>query len=1180
MEKRCLQATSRSVLMSLLLVVALIISMVGGGSLPAQAASVDSTNLWNQVKADYAAVTYTDLVKHTNPRVRFIDRHNAQTQLRRELGREPTPEEVDARVYEQYEARMNLGNTLSETKTRLDQLMPELLDAARGQGIDAEYLRTNKNPILLGLTYLQHYYTFDLAGKTPYDRMATGPNASAMITLLKNLGNSGYDRMVAQFSADTFRGFLARMTGQPSLTDYITNVLAAEAPGTTPDSWLAQTSKAIIIDRGTKTLFHKYATDPNVDDHLLPLLALSSASVYVGNIDQSISYGQTSTYGGDSETFRNALNRTLDEQIAFWAFWGRMSTTMNNINQTAHVVSYDNHKRGSETGTTARERWSPKYGQGVDPAVADFFYPLNKYSDFTFASGVAQGTDIRYWLSDALTRNGVNTYSHELTHIYEDLIWFNGKQMRNGVGHETYARGLYETEDNTPGVSEYAPYFNLNTAYELDQNRIQNASPSRFQTPSDVQGYMQGLMDVIYSLDAMEALAALKLDAAGKSAAFNKVVQEVDPSHAPTVDSFQPLSEAEANGITTLDQVVDAGLVSGRMLPKGNNPHTTIPYNEYVTAPLFEPIYAGQQTNASAVGGLSFRRNAHELLAEYGWENGLIAYVSNAYANDADALNAIMPEHGGNMATFKKAMFERRVSKFDRMKPVEGFANAAAIQEAMDQAVRADVAAIQAGSAPDLARSLAGGGRAVRDLKQRIFQSYLRSTNDFRDTIYKAPEPTEERETRTEEIPVEEEIILDDTILAGTPDEVVNPGQAGERELTYVYTLVNGQRQGEGRLENTRVTREMVKRQIRRGTKAMSLTPANVNAVDYTLPSEKLKISVSDNGTEKPVSEAGDVKFRFTVKETPTGGSVTGVPEAPVVPQANGELSAMDPWKFTGAGTFVIEVVQVPGNVEGIQYDTAPRTLTVVTEWEPVPDSAARRLVIKSVTFTKDGETITEMVLSNTVNKPSVTVEYRATVTNVTIPIQDEITDDPTLLVGTEMVISPGQAGEKRVTSNQRYIDGVADGEPEVTEEIITPMEKRQIRRGTKALVLTPGIVKPVQPADPGQGGNADQEQHKVGASVTVDLPIYPLWPGFLGGLTPSDPSGQPVVPLADNPQGQAPQEQGLPGTGKATVASPQVTVPGTKATVPGGLAMTGASSGALLVAGMLLGIGVLLRRR
>ena len=56
-----------------------------------------------------------------------------------------------------------------------------------------------------------------------------------------------------------------------------------------------------------------------------------------------------------------------------------------------------------------------------------------------------------------------------------------------------------------------------------------------------------------------------------------------------------------------------------------------------MTVPLYAPIYAGLQNDNGSVGGLLFRKTAFELLADRGWEDGFIPYVSNQYKNQAEA---------------------------------------------------------------------------------------------------------------------------------------------------------------------------------------------------------------------------------------------------------------------------------------------------------------------------------------------------------------------------------------------------------------------------------------------------------------------------------------------------------------------------------------------------------------
>lgn len=1016
-----------ALVMSLLL--ALIASPFGSVPASAQESTDRGTQTWEAVKSDFEALTYEDLVRYANPTLS----HSAQTllviQMTRELGRTPSPSEIFDRALPEFKATLNLEETFNALRPELDVLLPRIIGRANATNASPDRVRQERQALLLGLTYMRHYYSFDLAGQAAFERILNGSNGDSFINLLINIGKAGYRNLLASNSATLYTNHVRVLTGKKKITDFIVSELGT---GTSPNEWLRQTSKAVIVDKGTRTLFDKYSTDPFLDDHLLTLLAVKNDSIYVGNIDETISYGLTSTYGA---SLNEKLERALNEQQAFWAFWKRMTKTYSRLSERHHVVSYDNHKRGENTGADGPARWSPKFGAGTDPGVRDFFVPLGKYEKFYRANGVANGTDIRFWIADALSQGGVNTYTHELTHIYDQYLWFNGNKRRSGVGVEGFARGLYETENNTPGISQYAPYFNINMAYELGENRIQNASPTRFNEPADVQEYMQGLMDVIYSLDAMEALAALKMTNEQKAAAFNKVsLAPISTNSAPVGhkgDHFTPVTPQEMASVRTLHDVVDSGLVSGRLIPKGNTPYQTIPYNEYVIAPLFEPVYAGIQNPDGPTGALTFRRYAHELLAEYGWEKGLIAYVSNQYPTDTAALNAIMPEHQGSMATFKKAMMDRRVAKFKDMKPAAGFANATAMQAAMDAALAQDIAKIQAGATHDVNAGLAGGGHAVRDLKLAIFRSYLTQTNDFRTSIYT------EREGKV------------------------------SQELTATVTLMA-------------------------------------------------------EATPRAFAE-GD--FLFNLRGTDTASkAVKGLPTAPVPATVDGSVN-LGTLEFTAPGTYSFSISQVNRAQDKITYDQQEGTAVIEVEWasesadpkaqDEITAAGKDVLRIKSVTLSKNNQPVSKLLYTNTYTPERTETE---TVEEILIPIEDEIILNAHILAGTpDRILFDGQAGVITKRTVTRFIDGVQDGAPVVTETVTTAMKKRRIERGTKAMSI--------QPSQPRTG----RVTQPLTATVTLTTEGTPR-PFAAGdfkvtltrgaGTTEADISGLPAQPVSVSADG------------------------------------------------------------
>ena len=96
--------------------------------------------------------------------------------------------------------------------------------------------------------------------------------------------------------------------------------------------------------------------------------------------------------------------------------------------------------------------------------------------------------------------------------------------------------------------------------------------------------------------------------------------------------------------------------------------------------PLFTANYAAVENDNGVSGDVMVRRYAYDLLAEYGYYQGMVPYVSNLYAADAAAQGVVLSDafvlpriFGGQYATmadFKKGMFKKRSERKDDLKPV------------------------------------------------------------------------------------------------------------------------------------------------------------------------------------------------------------------------------------------------------------------------------------------------------------------------------------------------------------------------------------------------------------------------------------------------------------------------------------------------------------------------------
>ncbi|HFU4450430.1 TPA: ZmpA/ZmpB/ZmpC family metallo-endopeptidase [Streptococcus suis] len=713
-------------------------------------ANSDISNKVNQIKQELSTITYESLYPHLNHQVRFLDDTEIVKAYRLENGnQEPTPAEKQ-KIYMDL---LDMRASFNRVQTNLQQILTGVFEKANT--VDLDRVRAKKEQILAVLSYLDRRYSFTFGNYQAkdlilYHPQVFGGNGDSLDNLL-NLANVTYQDLTMAQSATAYQRKLAPITGQADLPSFIEKGVGLFEPNLTAEAWFKKTSKAHIVEStngyASSSLYEKTKTQA-MRNHLLPLLTLSSDSIYAISTSNTVNYGLKETYIDPNQvattqaTFQTNLVKYAEHQQEFLNFWHRMTQKKQEFANHPPIIVVDTVQKYGQPGN-ARALYSPKFGSNVLQGVGEFIRPLNLYSQFTTADAQANGsTSVNLFLKKSLTDDGQSAYTHELTHILDKVIWFNGFGRRTGQGAEVFARGLFESINNSLGTA-YDPSFNLNTAYTLTDNRTQNSHPSRFQTTEDMKTYMQGILDVVYTLDYAEAQSILKQNAADRAVLLNKIsLVPTTAANGQMTDSVTPIDENLAASLTSVSDFVDQSLISGRYKFDGLKTSGTARTNSYYVIPLFEPIYAGLQNNAGSGGDISFRRNAYDILGEYGYENGMVAYLSNQHANDQAALNAIMPEYGGNLATFKKAMFGRRIGKIDQLTPTAVAADFSEIQSKMDQAIADDLAQLKTNIAAG-SEYLSTRVSAVRNLKTSIYQAYLAATDEFRTSIYSQPKARE-----------------------------------------------------------------------------------------------------------------------------------------------------------------------------------------------------------------------------------------------------------------------------------------------------------------------------------------------------------------------------------------------------------------------------------------------------
>ncbi|HEL1969293.1 TPA: YSIRK-type signal peptide-containing protein [Streptococcus suis] len=697
------------------------------------------------LKDDFAAVTYESLYPHLSHQENFFEKIDLEKAIRQENGGSNLPaDQLQTLKQTAYMDMLDMRENFERVKAKIETTLTGIFE--KSSQVNVEDIRRNKEKVLAGLSYLDRQYSFEFGQYQAKDLILHYPQVfgggGSPLNTLSILNTLTYSDLTLGQSATTYQTKLAPITSQADIFSFVEKGVSLFEPSKTSEQWFKETSKAHLAESqspyGNSSLYQKLKSQARLNNHFIPLLTLPTDLVYAISTSNTVNYGLTESYvpSGDQTslaTFKANLQSYADDQESFLKFWNRISLNRDTLANHTPIIVVDSPQKLGTANQRVQELYSPKFGSKVLEGVKKFIRPLNLYQNFLQADGQANGnTSINLYLKKSLTEAGQAVYTHELTHMLDKTVWLNGNGRRDGQLHEVFARGMFESL-NVTQTPYQDPSFILNTAYQLGDNRTQNASPERFQTSEDLKTYMQGVLDVIYTLDYAEAQSILKKTPEERAVLLNQL-SLVASANGGQTDQAQPISRDLAAGLQSVHDFVDHQLISGRYKFDGLNTTGTARTNSYYTIPLFEPIYAGLQNNAGTVGDISFKRNAYDILGEYGYENGMVAYVSGLHANDQAALNAIMPEYGGNLATFKKAMFERRIGKIDQLNPTAEAADFSAIQSLMDQAVAKDLAQLQTNQARNT--FLSQNVNAVRELKNQIFQAYLKDTNDFRTSIY------------------------------------------------------------------------------------------------------------------------------------------------------------------------------------------------------------------------------------------------------------------------------------------------------------------------------------------------------------------------------------------------------------------------------------------------------------
>ena len=663
----------------------------------------------------------------------------------------------------------------------------------------SEKIKKNKEAFMLGLTYMNRWYNInydDINTKdlSTYKFDFNGNNSTSTLDTIIELGKSGLENLQGSNTVGLYGNYLAQLKGEDTVFDFVEAYRKLFLPTKTNNQWLKDNSKAYIVESKSSikevrekqeaaTADSKYtlgvydrisAPSWGYRNMLLPLLTLPEESVYVMSNLSTLAFGSYERYrdnvngkilSGDAlRTYvRGRVDLTAKRLRDHYDIWYNLLNAEAKERLFRSLIVYDGFRVKNEAGELY---WARLNDKNI-ASIRDFFGPVGKWYEIRPTDGAYANGSAMHFVTDRLLDDlGPTVYSHEMVHNSDSNIYFEGYGRREGQGAELFALGLLESAES---LSSHGLV--LNTVYEGnkdDLNRVHAYNPvERFNSDEAIQSYMHGSYDVLYTLDAMEAAAVLGQSNDVKKKWFRKLENYYvrDPrynneTHAG--NKIRPLTDEEVAQLTTLESLIDNNIINRR----GYDDNREYRRNGYYMINMFSPVYLALSNSKGAPGDIMFRKIAYELLAEKGYHKGFLPYVSNQYAGEAFArgnrtfsawfgrdvglvtdelvLEKVFDGEYETWGDFKKEMFYERIDKQDNLKPITiqyelGKANstkevtitsAQEMQELINEAVARDVTNI------DRATSHAPASW-VHLLKQKIYNAYLRITDDFKESIYK-----------------------------------------------------------------------------------------------------------------------------------------------------------------------------------------------------------------------------------------------------------------------------------------------------------------------------------------------------------------------------------------------------------------------------------------------------------
>ena len=384
----------------------------------------------NEIKQQFEKVNFLEdkkIFEILNPRIKALDKIKKRNEMKKQLGKEVSDEELLKELQKITLEKMSYKNSFGNIQKNIDDILNTLL--INNQNIITnnmslekvkKKLVDNKEKVLLGLTYIDRLYNLKYSNINLKNLIIYYPEFFGkkvdIIDFLIMVGDMQYLEYKLDATPATFRKKFNYIFKEQTIPEFLENMKNIFEPKLSINDWFKKASNAYIEEQKSEynnnleyQIFNKLKKDSE-QKYLLPLLNVSENSIYAITTVTTTTFGIIDTYVDRDGTqverekqlkeFKEKLKETAKRQATFLDFWFRISNKDTHHNLISNRIVMDSLRIYNKNPyVNARDTWSKEYGTQASKGVSEFVGPFDFYREFFVADGEANGLRSKYVLS-------------------------------------------------------------------------------------------------------------------------------------------------------------------------------------------------------------------------------------------------------------------------------------------------------------------------------------------------------------------------------------------------------------------------------------------------------------------------------------------------------------------------------------------------------------------------------------------------------------------------------------------------------------------------------------------------------------------------------------------------------------------------------------------------------------